>query len=142
MNLLAALALCLQWDQNADAEADLLAACEKARGDHRRVLVAWGSDDEASRKLAETLQDRGVARKILYEYVLVYVHKKDAVGLTILSADAKERAKAEALDAKSILAFLEKHQCEPRKADDVLKAALDKAAAEKKRVLLVFGAPW
>jgi hypothetical protein len=137
-----ALACLIQtWDEKADAEAALVAACEKARDDNRRVLVAFGSDDDASRAFAEILQkDRAVARKILYEYVPVYVHRKSA-GLAILASDARELARAEALDAKSILALLEKHQCEPQKAQDVLDSAIDRAE-NGRRVLLVFGAPW
>ncbi len=144
MNLVAALALCcVQWNEKADAEADLLAACEKAKDDNRRVLVAFGSNDDASRALAEVLQkDREVARKILYEYVLVYVYSTKAPALAILASDAKELVRADALDAKSVLALLGKHECAPLKADDVLKAALEKAAADKKRVFLAFGAPW
>lgn len=144
MTIVAALALCCaQWNEKADPEADLLAACEKAKDDNRRVLVAFGSNDDASRALAEVLQkDREVARKILYEYVLVFVYSNKAPALALLTSDAKELARADAFDAKSVLALLTKHQCEPRKADDVLKSALEKAATDRKRVLLVFGAPW
>lgn len=141
MHLIAALALCLQWNEKADPVEDLAAACEKARDDNRRVLVAFGSGDEPSQVLADILKNsREIARKILYEYVLVYVYRKE-IGLTILSSDAKEIAKAESLSVKSVLPFLEKHQCEPQKADDVLNSALDRAK-NGRRVLLVFGAPW
>jgi hypothetical protein len=48
----------------------------------------------------------------------------------------------ENFDAKKLVAALEKHQCAPKKADDVLAAALQQAKESERRVLLAFGAPW
>jgi thiol-disulfide isomerase/thioredoxin len=45
-------------------------------------------------------------------------------------------------DPKKLQEFLVKHQAEPLIAEEVLKAALDKAAKTDRGVMLHFGAPW
>ncbi len=126
----------------------ILAARKRAAAENRRVLVLSGSNDsEPSRALAALLKkDRDLSRTILYEYDLVLAdaaEKKTLPWLTILDADGKPLADVEApREAAALVALLKKHQAEPLKAKDVLDAAMKRAADEKKRLLLTFGAPW
>jgi thiol:disulfide interchange protein len=75
--------------------------------------------------------------------------------LTVLAADGKVLANQETEsfetkaedgtkghDPKKLQDFLAKHQAEPLNAEDVLKAALDRAAKTERGVFLHFGAPW
>jgi thiol:disulfide interchange protein len=45
-------------------------------------------------------------------------------------------------DAARVAEFLTTHQAKYEKAEELLRAALQEAAAREKRVFLVFGAPW
>lgn len=143
---------------DADPGPAVAAAQKKAAAENRRVLVLWGSNDsEASRAAAAMMKkDREVARLLLYEYDVVIADARQAEAakklgadaakipwLTLLAADGKSLANVEApADSKALLELLKKHQAEPWKAKEVLDAAKKRAADEKKRVLLTFGAPW
>lgn len=157
MNLLFALSLLLQDPTFADVDPKpaIEAAKKKAASENRRVLVVWGSnDDEGSRAVAAMLKkDKQVARVVLYEYDVVFADirrmepGKPRIAiiplLDILDAGGKELAGApKPADAKEMIALLEKHKAPPLVAQEVLDAAKKKAAEEKKRVLLTFGAPW
>jgi hypothetical protein len=96
-------------------------------------------------------KDREVAKLILYEYDVVLTGLLRMTGsddlklplLVIRDADGKELfAGTSPAEPKAMVELLKKHQAPPWKAQDVLDAAKKKAAAEKKRVLLTFGAPW
>ncbi len=128
--------------QEPAEKPDVSAVLARAAEDNRRVLLVWGAVD--------ALADKEVARKVLYEYEVVRADaelgKKYEVSkspwLVVLAADGKVLEQAEPGDAKRTLALLTKHPCDPWKAEDRLRGASEKAKAEKKRVLLVFGAPW
>lgn len=122
--------------------------------------------------LAGTMKkDAQLSRAILYEYEVVHVDVgrfdkhmdlakelgaefKAIPYLTVLDADGKTlvqqntepfEAKVDGKDghdAKKILAFLVQHQAKPLEAEAVVKAAMETAKAEHKRVFLHFGAPW
>jgi len=75
--------------------------------------------------------------------------------LTVIAADGKAIANQETgslekpkdaqpggHDSAKVMAFLTQHQAPALKADDVLAAAVTKANADGKLVLLHFGAPW
>jgi thiol:disulfide interchange protein len=63
------------YDESADAAADIAAALEVAAYEHKRVLIQWGANWCGWCILLHDLfrEDRTVARKILYEYEVVYV---------------------------------------------------------------------
>lgn len=121
---------------------DVSAALARAAEDNRRVLLVWGE--------ADSFRDKDVQQKLLYEYVVVRADeglgKKYEVAkspwLVVLASDGSILEGAEPGDSKQLLALLTKRQCDPWKAEDRLRSALERAKAEKKRVLLVFGAPW
>jgi hypothetical protein len=139
--------------QDADLESRIASAQKQALKENQRVLVVWGADD-AHRQMLK--KNREVSRKILYEYALVLADARPAdlakkLGAdpvkapwaTILAADGKPLANVESpADPKAMVDLLTKHQAEPLRAKDVLDAATKRAAQEKKRVLLTFGAPW
>lgn len=155
MNILLLLTL-IQDPWIEDAEEAVATATERAAEENRRVLIIWGSaESEPSRALAERLRkDADLRKKISYEYHAAYVRdsaaalaarlEADVAGgvplVTVVGGDGKPIAHTR--DVEKLAEFLTQHQCEPVKADDVLAAALARAAEQKKRVLLVFGAPW
>jgi len=114
--------------------------------------------------------DKEIARKILYEYEVVYadIGQRDknldlvkelgaTLGegvpyLTVLDASGKAIAQQEtgALEVKGeprhdpakVLEFLSAHQAPYLNAQDLYASALKRAQTENKRVFLHFGAPW
>ena len=135
------------------------AAHKQAAKENRTVLVLWGlNDSEESRAAAALLKsDKGLKKLLQYEYDLVLADAAKAgesiakeIELSKLpliwvlgeDATAKHYFYANPVDAKRWTEILEKHKRPPLIAKDVLAAGLKKAAAEKKRVLLTFGAPW
>ena len=162
MKILQAVLLLLLIQDKPFPEADpaeaIAAAKKRAAAENRRVLVVWGANDsEASRAIALMLQKNREARKtIRYEFdlVLADAHHSDLAKklgadpaklpwATILAADWKPLANVAApADPKAMVELLLKHKAEPLIARDVLAAAFKRAAGEKKRILLTFGAPW
>jgi len=153
--LLAALALQDNPFPDGDPKPAIEAAKKKAAAENRRVLVVWGSNEsEDSLAVAAMLKkDKRVARLVLYEYDVVFADMrrmepgKPRIAiiplLDILDAEGKQLAGApKPADAEAMIDLLKMHQAPPWKAQDVLDAAKKRAAAEKKRVLLTFGAPW
>jgi len=142
---------------DADPKPAIEAARKKAAAENRRVLVLWGSNKSEKSKAAAALlgSDKGLKKLILYEYDRVFADEsrfeapedykqlRITPQVVILDADGKWLSDSPApADAKEWTALLEKHKATPLVAKDVLAAGLKKAKAEKKRVLLTFGAPW
>jgi len=140
---------------DADPGPAIEAAKKKAAAENQRVLVVWGMNEpDASLPFVTLLKkDKALARLIQYEYVVVLadIRRMDkgrvrpaVIPLVdILDAEGRQLASTSGgTDAAPVIDFLKKHQATPWKAQDVLDAAKKKAAAEKKRVLLTFGAPW
>jgi hypothetical protein len=154
------------------ARTDLAQALAKARAKNRRVLVLvfqeWhGPSSDLARVLRE---DREVKHELLYEYDLVKANvTMDADAPAVLrelglDPDALERPSLIVLDPErevvarvagsaleqspqhadpaKVLAFLEPHRATPLDAEVVLREALARAAASKRRLLVHFGAPW
>ena len=159
------------YDEKADAKALIADALASAKRENRRVLIQWGGNWCSWCVLLHNrfTTDPALAKALRYEYDVVHVDSKNAelikkygadVGkhgvpyLTVLDADGKVIANQETEsfetkeggknghDPKKLLAFLEKHKAEPRKAADVLDAALADAARTDRKVFLHFGAPW
>jgi hypothetical protein len=99
--------------------------------------------------------DKGLKKLIQYEYDLVladesrflppedYKQLRITPQVQILDADGQTLFDSTApKEAKGWTDLLEKHKAKPLVAKEVLAAGLKKAKAEKKRVLLTFGAPW
>lgn len=155
MNLLLAVAL-LQDPWLEDAADAVAAAAERAVEENQRLLIVWGSgESEPCAALAKSLKsDAALKRALRYEYHVVYAHDSNAELAAKLGADLSGgvplltfvghdgAAIAHARDTADLKKLLAEHQCAPQKADDVLAAALARAADAKRRVMLVFGAPW
>ena len=144
--LLAALAVQDKPFAEGDSAASIAAARKRAAEENRTVLVLWGANDSEKARAAAALlkKDKAVMKLLLYEYDLVLAGgKADAPKVSFPSDDGKPGDMIEApADAKSWVDLLEQHKRTPLVAKDVLAAGLKKAKAEKKRVLLTFGAPW
>ena len=151
--LLAALTLQDNPFPDGDPKPAIEAAKKKAAAENRRVLVLVGDNNSEPSRAAAAMfkKDKAVAKLILYEYDVVYrgVHElSKSIGdslpyLVIMDADGKELSGASApADSKAMVELLKKHQATPWVAKDVLAKAMKRAAEEKKRVLLTFGAPW
>jgi len=141
-----------------DPTEAIAAAQKRAAQENRRVLVLWGANDSEPSVAAATMlrKDRNASKVVRYEYDLVLadvIHAELAkkVGAdvsklpwaTLLAADGKPLANVAApSDPKAMVELLSKHKAEPLIAKDVLAAAYKRAAGEKKRILLTFGAPW
>jgi hypothetical protein len=152
--LILATALALQGSPfpDADPKPAIEAARKKAAAENRRVLVLWGANAAEESKMAAALlkSDKGLKKLILYEYDLVLAdERRSESGLAIipyvviLDADGKVLSESPApTDVNEWTKLLEKQKSTPLVAKEVLAAGLKKAKAEKKRVLLTFGAPW
>lgn len=156
------------YDVKADGKALIASAVARARKENQRVLVMFGGNWCGwCHKLHELFQkDPQIARLLLYEYRLVMVdsntNREIAAGygadlehhgvpyLTVLSADGKVLANQDTgsledgpkHDPAKVKAFLSKWTAPPEDAEKALKDSLARAGAEKKLVLLHFGAPW
>ncbi len=151
-----------RFDEKADAPKQISAALLRAAKKNRRVLLHWGSNESAGAVKLNALfrEDAELRRTILYEYDLVLVEasrngeaarkygieiSRDKIPLlSILSAEGKVLAceSPASPDARSLGAFLQKYRTEPWKAKDVLEKGRREAAEARKRIFLVFGAPW
>src|SRR5207247_11322608 len=63
------------YDENADAKQQIAAALTKAKKDNKRVLIQWGGNwCPWCIKLHNLYKsDKDIARKLLYEYEVVFV---------------------------------------------------------------------
>jgi thiol-disulfide isomerase/thioredoxin len=156
------------YDVKADAKALISTALARAKKENQRVLVMFGGNWCGwCHKLHDLFQKNPeIARLLLYEYRLVMVdsntNQQIAAGygadlakhgvpyLTVLSADGKVLSNQDTgsledgpkHDPAKVKAFLSKWVAPQEDAGKVLKDGLARAAAEKKQVLLHFGAPW
>ncbi|AWM41355.1 thiol:disulfide interchange protein precursor [Gemmata obscuriglobus] len=159
------------YDEKADAKALIEAALVSAKRENRRVLVQWGGNWCSWCLLLHNkfTTDRALAKTLRYEYDVVHIDSKNTdllkkynvdlsnAGvpfLTVLNADGtvlvnqptepfetKEDGK-NGHDAKKLQEFLDRYKAEPKKAADVLAAALADATKTDRKVILHFGAPW
>jgi thioredoxin-related protein len=156
------------YDTKAQPREQIKAALEKARHDHKRVLIMYGGNWCGwCHKLHDTLKkDQGLARTLLYEYEMVLIdsghsdvaeitkeHGAKIEGvpfLTILDEDGKVVCNQETgsleegdhHDVKKVQEFLTKHAAPSRDAEKALSDALAAASSEGKMIFLHFGAPW
>jgi thioredoxin-related protein len=156
------------YDTKASPREQIKAGLEKAKRDHKQVLVMYGGNWCGwCHKLHDTLkQDRGLARTLLYEYELVLIDSqnsevaditkeygaeiKGVPYLTVLDENGKVICNQETgsleegdhHDVKKVQEFLTKNAAEPRDATQALKDALAAASSDGKLVFLHFGAPW
>lgn len=159
------------YDEKADAKALIDAALASAKRENRRVLIQWGGNWCSWCLLLHNrfTTDKGLAKTLRYEYDVVHVDSKNAdlikkygvdlstAGvpfLTVLGADGKvvvnqptepfetKEGGKNGHDPKKLQEFLDRHKAEPKRAADVLAAALTDAAKTERKVLLHFGAPW
>ncbi len=154
------------YDEHADAAADVQAAVVRAAKKNKRVLVMWGGNwCHWCHLLHDTLRKGAVAREMLYEYELVLVDSNgnrelaagfgadlsqgvpyltvlDAAGDVVTHQETGALEEGPAHDPAKVLGFLQNHEAAPLDASQVYAAARVRAAKEKKRVLIRFGAPW
>ena len=159
------------YDESADAEKDVAAALERAKRDHKRVLIQWGANWCGwCIKLHRTFESEPeIAKTLNYEYEVVYadlgstdkwpelrkrlgVDFKDAgiPFLTILDDTGKPLVQQatgplevdDRHDPAKVLAFLKEHAAKPLDAVTVLDTALAAAKKDDKVVFVHFGAPW
>jgi thioredoxin-related protein len=158
------------YDKNADARAQVDAACSRAQKANKRVLLMFGGDWCGwCHKLHDLFaKDAEIRKTLSYEYELVMVDtaaphapellKECAQGqsgvgfpfLAVLDASGKLLVgqKTDPLeeqdhhDPKKVKDFLARWVVPPADAKAVLRAALDRASSEDKKVFLTFGAPW
>ncbi len=158
------------YDKNADAKAQVSAACAKASRSNKRVLLMFGGDWCGwCRKLHDLFaRDQEIHRLLSEEYELVMVDTKAPNAEALLERCAKGQGgvgfpflavmdtTGDLLIGQKTDPLEEKDHHDPRKVKDflarwvaprqdartVLQAALDRASAEDKKVLLTFGAPW
>ena len=154
------------FDQEADPAVQLRAAVAQAAKKNKRVLVLWGENgSDRSRLLHDALRGRTLSREMLYEYELLLVDGGrhgalagrlraalagglpavsvlDGAGKPLAHRPAAELFTTAGADAEGLLAFLEQHEATPLDASKVYAEARVRAAKQKKRVLVRFGAPW
>jgi thiol:disulfide interchange protein len=154
------------YDEQADARADVQAAVARAAKKNKRVLVMWGGNWCVwCHRLHAVLKRGRVAREMLYEYELVLVDSQgnrdfaaelgadlgqgvpfltvlDAAGEVVTQQETAALEAGDGHDEAKVMAFLEQHRAAPQDASKVLAEARVRAAREKKRVFLRFGAPW
>lgn len=159
------------YDAEADAAADIEAACARAARENRRVLIQWGADWCGWCHLLHDLfqGNPDVREKLQYEYEVVRVDVGrmdknqdlaerygadlrgagipfltilDAKGDVIVNQETSSLEAGDRHDPAAVLAFLKEHQAPYPQAKDLLRAGKARAAAEGKRVFLHFGAPW
>lgn len=134
---------------------------EVAKKKDKRVLGLLGSDAARQRVRGGWSSDRDVAQFVRYEYEVVDVAPAEVEGLMTaalfgVAPPAGDVARLVAFDANGVRlgavdlapgggdgrAFLEEHRVPVKDAEVLLKDALGRAKAEKKRVLVHLGAPW
>jgi thiol-disulfide isomerase/thioredoxin len=156
------------YNEKADSSAEIAAALDAARRDHKRVLLEFGANWCGwCYKLYDVFkQNEEIAPIVRNEYELVLVDidtqakvfdryvpqsvRKGVPFLTVLDSDGKVLVNQEtgALeegpkhDPKKVKAFLTKWAVPAADAEKVLADGLSQARRESKRVLLHIGAPW
>jgi thiol-disulfide isomerase/thioredoxin len=155
------------YDEKADARADIQTALQRAMYDNKRVLVKFGGNWCGwCFKLHDLFHENPEIAALLrseYELVLVDVNTNrdlleeydpkgnhsypwltvlDAAGKVLCNQDTGSLEVGPKHDPAKVKSFLEKWQPEHTFAELALAAALQRAQAENKRVLVHIGAPW
>lgn len=161
------------YDTKADGSKQIADALATAKRDNKRVILQFGANWCIwCHRLHDLFEnDSLIARKLLYEYVLVLIdvdtvddkrHNDDVdkrygrptkhglPTLVVLDADGRQLTTRETEawevgdqhDPAKVLAFLQKWQPKPESADEKLSSALARAEAQSKNVFLYFSAPW
>jgi len=161
------------YNETADSKLEIATALAEAKKDNKRVLIQWGANWCGwCVKLHDLFKgDKKIARKLLYEYEIVYVDlgrfkknidvaekyqaytkiKSSGIPfLTVLDGNGKVLANQETgslekdkqHDPVKVLEFLDKHTPTYLSADDILQKNLKLAKKTDKNVFLQFGAPW
>jgi|TARA_B100002003_G_C13881571_1_gene430324 thioredoxin-related protein len=151
------------YDPAANASTLIKGALGRAKKDHKRVLVIFGTNEETKCTTLhnDTLRKGKIRRILSYEYEVTPVHfpsNKDLARelganpetlkiphLIILSGEGKpinNDTQPYQLSRECLETFLTKWKVEPIDAEEAYAAALAKAKKEKKRLLIHLGAPW
>jgi len=156
------------YDEQADARAQVAAATQVARRDHKRVLVVFGGNWCGwCYKLHELFEnDAEVGPLVRSEYEVVLVDSNENLDLlrsygpdnekhgfpflTVLDADGKVLTNQNTGDLEDgprhdpakVKAFLEQWKPELPSADDAWRKALERARTEDKSLLVYASAPW
>jgi thiol-disulfide isomerase/thioredoxin len=156
------------YDEQADARAQIAAALETARRDHKRVLVKFGGNWCGwCYKLQDVFHnDPDVAPVVRNEYVVVLVDSNKNLDLlrsygqdnekhgfpflTVLDADGQVLVNQNTGDLEDgprhdpakVKEFLEQWQADRPSAEAAWRGALEQARGEDKLVLLYASAPW
>jgi len=159
------------YDESADAAVDIEAALAVAAKENTRVLIQWGANWCGWCTLLHGLfqEDRTIARKLDYEYEVVYVDigrwdknlelaekygadfqsngvpyltVLDGEGNVVTHQETGSLEKDNAHDPELVNSFLTEHQADYLNAEDMLNDVLAEAGRTHKRVFLTFGAPW
>jgi thiol-disulfide isomerase/thioredoxin len=154
------------YNETADARAEIKAALERAAYSNKRVLVKFGGNWCGwCFKLHDLFHANGEIAALLrseYELVLVDVNSNrdilqeydpggrhgypwltvlDSSGKVLVNQDTGSLEIGPKHDPDKVLAFLARWQSDRPDAEQVLTAALERARAEGKRVLVHIGAP-
>ena len=161
------------YDETADAKLEIATALAEAKKENKRVLIQWGANwcGWCVKLHGLFKEDKKIARKLLYEYEVVYVdmgkleknvdiaekykaHEKIKSSgnpyLTVLDGDGNVLANQETSslekdkqhDPVKVLGFLDKHTPTYLSAEDILQKNLKLAKKTDKNIFLQFGAPW
>lgn len=161
------------YDTKADGAKQIAEALAIAKRDNKRVLLQFGANWCAwCHRLHDLFStDPAIARKLLYEYVLVLIDvdevngkkhnektvkrygnplKRGVPALVVLDADGRQLTTqytepfevGDHHDVGKVLVFLEKWQAKAVSAEKTLSAGLARAASESKLVFAYFTAPW
>jgi len=139
----------------------LRAPAEVAKKKDKRIVALLGSDAARQRVRGSWSSDRDLAQFVRYEYEVVEVAPSESEGLMTaallgVAPPANDAARLVAFDANGVRlgavdlapdagdgrSFLEEHRVPVKDAEVLLKDALGRAKAEKKRLLVHLGAPW
>lgn len=154
------------YDEKADVQKDVAAAVVRAAKENKRVLLVIGGNWCGwCYKLHDLFKDNQSVRDVLRgEYEVLHVDSQagesvlrsrkitpegypylavlDAGGKLVTQRETGSLEVGSQHDPEKVVAFLEAWKAAPQDAEQVLAAALTRAAKEEKRVFLRFGAPW
>ncbi len=154
------------YDEKADVQKDVAAAVARAAKENKRVLLVIGGNWCGwCYQLHDLFRDNQSVRDVLrgeYEVLNVdsqagesvlrsrqitpkgypYLAVLDAEGKLVTQQETGSLEVGSQHDPEKVVAFLEVWKAAPQNAEQVLAAALTRAAKEKKRVFMRFGAPW
>lgn len=156
------------YDPEADGAALIAAALERARAEHKHVLIEWGGNwcgwcyklhdvfttDETvgpivSEEFELVLLDQGANRALMEgyggkdrQYAFPHLTVLDAAGNVLANQETGSLEVGPRHDPVKVAEFLKRWAPEPVDAEEALAAALRKAAEEDKRGLMRVGTPY